>query len=476
MPVSEEVRRAEAEIDEHIQNLKVWRSDRNLILRALLDYYRDAIEVVFSIQGWARETDQPEAAQGAFALEHQLHSGILQAIKWASTLARKGARQRAPNAEALRKVFDKGTTYEVLVDALKMAQHDLVRIACDSLERSLTIYEGGNQTGFDNQLVQHQHNMNPLVLYSRLTQDEDQLTTRWTAGDYRRTIRKLAEQAHGASEETFVSTFHGAEPPLFSRPVVLEVYAPTDSAEDAVLEDMSFPSPSTPPRALYSWTSWLDSPLVVVDGRRLATSNVLIALLNLGEMHMLRLAARVDPEQYSRVSQRREDVMVADCENVLTNAGWTTEPRKKLKNPDAEIDLLATRGSDKMVLELKSLMRPEAPWEVFKRNADVLKGIKQVASNVPRVSGTVGVVLTDGYRGDYVTWKESLQVSVPTGTLDDLTDIAANPTTAMALLKERSGFDSSQPGSDLGERTLSLAGWTLRLVDAPPPDGAEQST
>lgn len=184
---------------------------------------------------------------------------------------------------------------------------------------------------------------------------------------------------------------------------------------------------------------------------------------------MLRLAARVDRSQYERVTHLREDAMIAECEATLKATGWTTEARKRLKNPDAEIDLLATKGSDIIVLELKSLMRPVSPWEVLKRNDDVLKGIEQVAANLPRVSGTVGVVLTDGYRGDYMTWKESLALAVPTGTLDDLTDITVDPDSTMDLLKERAGFISSQPGSDLGERSISIAGWTLCLVDAPPP-------
>jgi hypothetical protein len=468
MPVGEDVREVEKEIDRNIEVQKIWTYDRDIVLRAILEHYRASSEIILTTGGWATETNQPEKLPAVFATQRRLDTGVLQAIKWAVCLTKTRKSRRSPSTKGIQKIIEKGTAYEVLVDALKMAAYDRAAIICDRPRRVLTIYEGGNQTGYDNQLVEHQHKVGLFAQHDNLTADEDQLTTRWTAGDYRRTVRRLIEQAFSASTETIVSTLHGVEHPIGPRPVVMEVGQPNDEAEAAVLEDMSFPSPSTM-RTYYSWTSWLDSPLVTIDGRRWAMSDVLTTLHTAGEMHMLRLAARADPSQYSRVSQRREDVMTAKCEAVLQQAGWATESRQKLKKPDAEIDLWATKGSDVLVLELKSLMRPLSAWEVYKRNDEVLKGIKQVAANGPRVSATVGVVLTDGYRGDYVTWKESLSIGVPTGTLDDLEDIASRPGDAMALLKERAGFDANQPGSDIGERNVALAGWTLRLMDSQPP-------
>lgn len=78
-------------------------------------------------------------------------------------------------------------------------------------------------------------------------------------------------------------------------------------------------------------------------------------------------------------------------------------------------------------------------------------------------------VITDGYRGDYLTWASALEHDIPIGTLRDLKDIAENPIDAIKLLKERVGFDSNRPAQPIPDRSFEIMGWTMRVVDAPPP-------
>ena len=66
-------------------------------------------------------------------------------------------------------------------------------------------------------------------------------------------------------------------------------------------------------------------------------------------------------------------------------------------------DIVASRSGEILVIELKSTLRPEAPWEVYKRNQDILKGLGQAQALVRRGIGNRGLVITDGYRGDYKT-------------------------------------------------------------------------
>jgi len=60
------------------------------------------------------------------------------------------------------------------------------------------VYEGDDMTGEDWALVEYQQRTNPFRAHVPLTEDADQLTAAWTAGDYRRTaawLRDLAAEA-----------------------------------------------------------------------------------------------------------------------------------------------------------------------------------------------------------------------------------------------------------------------------------------
>ena len=86
-----------------------------------------------------------------------------------------------------------------------------------------------------------------------------------------------------------------------------------------------------------------------------------------------------------------------------------------------------------------------------------------------------GIVITDGYEGDYATWKESLATGVPVATLEDLDWIAKNPREAFKTLAERAGIQGNAPPNGLPERTLALCGWTMRLVDESKPQGVSDA-
>ena len=143
----------------------------------------------------------------------------------------------------------------------------------------------------------------------------------------------------------------------------------------------------------------------MIGAVRVAATNALKTIGGHGcDDHMLRVAARIDPEQYSRVSGLREDRIIRHCMPILEKNGWNVRPHHILRNPSAELDLYASRRDENLVLQLKSTLRPETPWEVQKRNHDILDGIEHTATALGRLpQKSTGFVITDGYRGDYVT-------------------------------------------------------------------------
>lgn len=468
MAVSKEVRAVEQQIDQNIEGLRYWQAPRSRLLRVVLEYYRDAIEAFYMTVGWARETGQPDAVQSALAVEVHLHLGMLQSLKWAGTLTPESGGDIAalPNDEDLDELVEQGHFYINFVDALKMAKHGLITIRLDQVSGTVEVYEGGNVTGFDGTIIQHQHGTNPFHIHSILTDDTDQLTSDWNAADFRRVASKIVEAAEKAETETVVSTLRGNRD-LFKRPVVFEVPEHEAQADAAVLEDLSFPSPKLTGKAIWNWTAWMDTPLASIDGKRYGVSSfVRTALGRASESAMLRLAARVDPRQYSRVSQLREDRMIDRCLAVLKGSGWTAVPKFRVRNPDSEIDLFAEKDHETIFIELKSTLRPESPWEAYKRNQEIIKGIGQVQVFLKRLHHGVGFVLTDGYRGDHDTWAVALREGIPTGTLDNMELISKLPQSAGGALKKFAGIGRSGPSGPIETREFVLAGRTIRLIDA----------
>ena len=184
---------------------------------------------------------------------------------------------------------------------------------------------------------------------------------------------------------------------------------------------------------------------------------------------MLRLEAREDEEQYSQVSGLRENRMINACLTAFAGStgGWKVDSSVVLTDPAQEADVVASRSGDTLVIELKSTLRPETVWEVHKRNEDIQKGLRQAESLVRRGVGDRGLVITDGYRGDYACWEEALRRSVTIGSLGELEDLARDPDRAIPTMKMKAGVPAGKPsGRRLPDREGELFGWTLRLVDA----------
>ncbi len=466
MPVPTQVRPAEQEIDNWIAALSYWYAPRDLLLQRLLNYYRDAIEVFFAK---ASHDALFGLSSGVTTLEDRMRAGVFQALKWTMEFCQVQGRGRANlDPRGMHRLVTLGHLYEVLVDAITSAQQDAIAIDLDPKKHLLVIHQGPDLTGFDNDLVEHQRLTNPYHSQTSFVEDSDQLTRRWRAGDFRRLARRLAfsPQVQGCAK---VCLNNGTE--LFTRPTVLEFPdVVDDDAEQRVLEDLTLaPAMITGPsgaRDKWRLVSMLDVPFVMVDSRRLSTSDAVIALAGpLGEDHMVRRAVQIDPDQYSTVSGLRENRMIDAIRPKLQGQGWGVSPHYVLHEPDKEIDIYSVRSPDGLVLQLKSLVRPMTPGEVRRRNEDIIDAINHTAEVVPRLPSAVGFVITNGYRGDYATWEIALRRNVMIGTVEDIVDIAADPIRAIDILKSRAGFKQKSSRAQLDQPAhFRLGGWNIELT------------
>jgi hypothetical protein len=471
MPVSQAVRKVEHEIDHAIASHELFAVQRDRLILAIIDYYRDAIEYVFMRNAHGLQFGVGSEITAGLAVESQLHLGMLQALKWALEFASVGSDCYSPDSHQIADVVHKlGPAYVNFTDALKMANRGRSSIELDELARVITVYEGGDLTGSDAELVTHQHQTLPFRSHRSFVEDGDQLTLQWTAGDFRRLTERLRLIAVDSEKEAIISTFGGLQTPLFQRPVLVEIPDASQPAQQAVLENLTLAGRRLQGPEKWSLSSWFDAPFVKIGPKRMGVSNMIKTLATNGrDDHLLRVAAGADQEQYTRVSGLREDRMIAFCKPILERKGWTVTPHFKLSEPEQEIDIYAERGEGRLVLQLKSTLRPESPWEVLKRNEDVIDGITHTSEVLERLpAGTLGFVLTDGYRGDYQTWKEGLDHEVTTGTVEDIEGLASEPGRATEVLKERAGFGRVLEHKSIQDRESELFGWKLRLIDAPP--------
>jgi hypothetical protein len=214
--------------------------------------------------------------------------------------------------------------------------------------------------------------------------------------------------------------------------------------------------------------SLLDTPIVQV-GDWFCTLSSDLKTIALIDDYMLRLAARVDPDQYSKAFTLREGRMICICRDALEKCvpPWSIAEHVLYKDPPQEVDVLASRDAKNLILQLKSTLRPETPWEVYKRNEGLIEGVKHTKRLVDRGTANQGFVLTDGYRGDYICWAEALASDIPIATLYDVEVIAADPVAAASEVKNRVGIADSAPKSPqtVPNREGDLMGWTLRFVN-----------
>jgi hypothetical protein len=477
MAVSKRLREIESEIDDSIRELKTWQGSKAAVLEDLMRTYRDTIEVVFVELMHAEVFDSsPEDFGKSFGNENRIRAGILWALKWALEYCPEGGAAGTRSPKGLVNLMFLGAIYETFVDVLKYAQYGLITIRVDEASRTIICYEGDQVTAFDTEIVEQERISTPTTPHFSLTEDGDQLTSRWKAGDYRRVMRSLADYA--ASQENRIQVNAdflkkiGKPAISVAQPTVVWLDRPTMTPDCHVFDDLVLPAVMDS-QLKWRLVSLLDTPIVNIKGQYCALSSDLKTLWVIDD-YMLRLAARVDERQYSLANVLREGRMIKTCRQTLESCSrpWTTAERVRYVNPPQEVDVLATRATERVILELKSTLRPETPWEVYKRNEDLISGIRQTRALVDRGIAGHGFLVTDGYRGDYVCWAEALSSGISIATLYDLDVIADDPIAAGSHVKSLVGITGTRPKKPKGlpERETNLLHWKLRLVDRAAPD------
>ena len=470
MPVPKEVRDVEKEIDAEIASMPLWKHGRAAVLEGLMGIYRDGIELAFVKALKGEVLRNADDVQAAMMQEHGVRNGAFWAMKWATKFCPAVGRDDPLCPEELVNASLVGQTYDVLVDVLKYGEKDLMRLSFNRESREIVCLEGENLTGFDADIVEHQQAVGPTHVHASLTADGDQLTSRWCAGDYRRVVRHFAEFAHSQEGQIAVRREIAMTPDgediSVAQPTLVWLNRPGDSPDCEVFDSLTLPRTMS---GSFKWgaRALLETPIANCEGRYCALSTDLKTIACVDD-YMLRLAAREDEKQYSHVSGLREDRMTNACLAAFaeSNGGWKVDRSVALTDPSQEADVVAARSGDTFVIELKSTLRPETVWEVYKRNQDILKGLCQAESLVRRGVGDRGLVITDGYRGDYVCWKEALRRDVTIGTLGELEVLARDPNRALRTMMTMAGVPAGKHGRRrLPDRAADIFGWTLRLVD-----------
>jgi hypothetical protein len=310
MPVRPEVRVIETEIDCWIADRRWWLAPRDLLLRKILEYYRDCLDYCF-----AKMTHdfmfQGQTYLGA--IEDRIRAGVWQSLKWAMEFCHEHGRGNAKlNLKAMKRLNELGQFYETWVDILKAAEHGECEIEMDPKHRAIIVHEGPDLTGADFQLIARQQKTNAFHTQISFVDDEDQLTRRWKAADFRRLARRLCNLPDVQHARAFLRSGQA----LYTRPTIIEISnIPDDEAEQRVLEDLTLTLDmiSGPSGEKRKWrlVSMLDVPFVQVGSHRLGTADAAAALAGpMGEDHMVRRALQVDKKQYSIITGFREDRMI----------------------------------------------------------------------------------------------------------------------------------------------------------------------
>jgi hypothetical protein len=384
--ISDQVRAAASEIDERIRRLSIWKSEKNLLLKGLMDFWRDGLELAYMRFGHATMFQSSESFEAAKAMEHEVNTGVFWCLKWTFEYA-SGTGATKPIVEQLvDTVIKVGSPYQFLVDALKFATVGGNELDVDTNERTLTVYEGGNISGHDHAIVEADHTSLLFHKQTPLVDDSDQLTKGWTAGQYRRYWQWLRSVAQEAETETILAQAGplSLRQEIFKRPVVLEVPEPPSELRN-VQGDLTLTQHKIDSGMKWKLAEWEDCPLGQIGPHVYGVSSVIQALSSV-EDYMLRVAVLNDRNQYEKVSGFREERMLAVYKAAFEAAGWRFQPHLRLKDPPREIDGYAANNQQDVVVQLKSTLRPHSPWEVHKRNSDVIDGIKHTADVLRRLT------------------------------------------------------------------------------------------
>lgn len=399
--------------------------------------------------------------------------GVLWALKWTIEFSTEEGLDGPIEPKELVEIVRLGETYEMFVDALKLAKVGEITIKVSQNSKEIVCYEGADITGFDSDMVTHQQLHGLLNTQVSLTSDSDQLTSKWKAGDYRRVTRKLARYAIENEGEMDlkpeIKEDFGMEFDPIPKPTLVTLRRPRFKPDKYVFDSLTLPDEFS---ASFKWNarSFLETPIVRIASQYYALSSYL-KVIAVYDDYMLRLAAREDRDQYNLVSGLRENRMIDKCKLAFGEQAdsWVIRRKVELENPEQEVDMIAERHDASLAIELKSTLRPETLWEVHKRNQDIKKGVSQIKSIIDRGVARTGLVITDVYRGDFRCWDEALRRDVTIGTLHEIEELAHDPDNAVQLMKEKAGvITDGQSGQRLPDRNAEILGWTLRLVDSEP--------
>ena len=405
--------------------------------------------------------------------EQTKRTGAFWALKWTIEFSTEDGSDGPIKPKELREIIRIGEAYDVLVDALKLAEIGDIAIEVSQNPKEIVCYEGADLTGLDSDIVTHQQLHGLLNTQVSLTRNSDQLTSRWKAGDYRRVTRKLSQSATELEDEIGIKPEYrrafGIGDVSVPKPTLVTLRRPRYKPDKHVFDSLTIPFEFSEP---FKWNarSFLETPIVRIASQYYALSSDL-KTIDTYDDYMLRLAAREDPNQYNRVSGLREDRMIDKCKFAFGEQAdsWVIRRKVELENPEQEVDIIAERHDASLAIELKSTLRPETLWEVHKRNLDIKKGVSQIKSIIERGVARTGLVITDVYRGDFRCWDEALRRDVTIGTLHEIEELAQDPDNAIQAMKEKAGVKTEgRSGQRLPDRNAEILGWTLRLVDSEP--------
>ena len=196
MSVSSEVRDVEYEIDSKIQSLQVWKTKRSVILKALMEFCEEYTTLVHIRAFHSKLFKGGPGVLPTLQLEQTKRNGVFWALKWTIEFSAENGSDGPVKQKELMEIIHLGETYDVLVDALKLANIGDITIEVSQISKEIVCYEGADITGFDSDIVAHQQLYGPLNTQVSLTSNSDQLTSKWKAGDYRRVTGKLAQYAN----------------------------------------------------------------------------------------------------------------------------------------------------------------------------------------------------------------------------------------------------------------------------------------
>src|ERR1700733_365492 len=142
--VGGDVRQVEADIDSEIKGMPIWNVKREVLLRYLMTFWRDGLELVHLKYAHGAMFQLEEGLQNFLAIEYQISTGAYQTIKWAMEYARDDGHEAVPEEALIDFAMKVPAPYVVLVDALKLGAHDRAEFFVDQDNKILMIYEGGN--------------------------------------------------------------------------------------------------------------------------------------------------------------------------------------------------------------------------------------------------------------------------------------------------------------------------------------------